>query len=237
MEKRRDKIIMAAALLAVAPWIVGSTVAKQPDEVDGTIVSITGTGSAAQQPPLITLSAGVSSFATKASAAMQMNASAIDGVRSELRRYGIAANDIRTGSLNLSPETKHVEDGDDIEGFGVRHDLTVVFRDIGKSGIVVDALVAAGADQINGPRFSSEADERSISVGRLAAIRDANRRAFFYAKALGLKVRRVISMSDGGGYASGQPQMAARGPSDRTEISPGQDIVRVSVSAQYELGV
>ncbi len=50
-----------------------------------------------------------------------------------------------------------------------------------------------------------------------------------------MKVKRVVTMRDGGGYASPQRSSAAFEVAQGTEISPGQDQVSVMVVAQYEL--
>lgn len=132
------------------------------------------------------------------------------------------------------PPTTKLEAAKEIQGFEVRHDLTVVFRDISNAGPILDALVDAGANQVSGPRFSWQAGEQATAVARAAAIREANERAQFYAKALGLRVKRVVSMRDGGGYASGDA-IVVTGSRVATQISPGEDRVRVSIQADYEL--
>lgn len=221
----------AIALIAVAPWLIGST-SSLPNNETGTIVSITGLGSAPQDTRLLTVDAGVTTFATKAGRAWSDNADAVDDLRSELGRYGVRAEDVRTSNLDLSPTTKH-DGGEDIKGFEVRHSLTVTFHDVAKAGPILDALVKAGANEIRGPRFSSEPGDQALRIARAGAIRDANERAQFYARALGLKIRRVVTMRDGGGYASPQPVAVAYAAP--TSISPGQDTVRVAVQGDYEL--
>jgi uncharacterized protein YggE len=143
---------------------------------------------------------------------------------------------VRTGQLNLSPGSRNDDStsGRSIKGYRVTHMLTIVFRDVAKTGAVMDTLVAAGANQIGGPRFSSEARPEAQGPARLAAIRDADQRAQFYAKALGMKVKRVVTMRDGGFYASPQPMMRVD-VADGTQVAPGLDQVQVTVVAQYEL--
>lgn len=230
------KHFLALAGLAVAPWLIAATIeAATNDNV--TRVDIVGYGSAPQPVQLLTMSAGVETFATSASAAMGENSTAVAAIRRDLARYGVAADDVRTSQLNLQPSSRSddANPGRDIKGFRVTHTLTVTFRDVGKTGAVMDTLVAAGANQINGPRFSSEARPEILGPARLAAIRDAEQRAQFYAKALGMKVKRVVTMRDGGGYASPQPAMMRFDVGNGTNLAPGQDQVQVSVVAQYEL--
>jgi uncharacterized protein len=234
---RSGQRIPAIILAFAAPFLVAAT---SPElESNGTLISIGATGTAPQETQLATMQAGVNSFATSAGRAWQNNAAAISKLKSQLAAYGVAPEDVRTTNLQLSPVTKYeaatkYEASKEIRGFEVRHDLTVVFRDIRNAGPILDALVDAGANQVSGPRFSWQASEQAAATARAAAIREANERAQFYARALGLKVKRVVSMHDGGGYASGDA-IVVTGSRVATQIAPGEDRVRVSIQAEYEL--
>jgi uncharacterized protein len=231
--------LIALGVVAFSPWIIGAGgYDSSQANNSNTLVAITGVGFSEQKVQLITISAGVENFGTDASDAMEENADTMERLRSELRKSGIDPKDIRSNNMSLSKGSKHNDsNGGSIEGFNVHHQLSVVFREAGKAGAVMDALVKAGATQINGPSFSWEASEAGASAARAVAIRDANQRAQFYAQALGLKVRRVVTMSDSGGYASGQPAPMLRADvaGGGTSIDLGQDVIRVSVSGQYEL--
>lgn len=235
MENRLNRNHFAALVgIAIAPWLIAASIEAATQEDDNTRIDIVGTGNAPQEAQLLTMRAGVTSFATSASRAVADNANAMAAIRRQLARHGIDAKDVRTGDLSLQP-TSHDQHGESIKGFQVRHNLTIVFRDIAKTGAVMDTLVNAGANQISGPSFSREATPEALEPARLAAIRDADQRAQFYAKALGMKVKRVVTMRDGGGYASPEPMMARVAADEATQVSPGVDRVQVSVIAQYEL--
>jgi uncharacterized protein len=231
MTKRSTQMVAVLAILAAAPWIMATTGDRGVDD-ESTVVTIVGEGQSEQAARLITVQAGVESFAKTATGAMRDNSDAMTELRSQLARFGIDPKDIRTTRLDLSRGTDPKDS--DVKGFSVSHMLTIVFRDIGKSGAIIDALVNAGANQVQGPSFSWEATDLALETARMAAIRDADHRADFFAKALGLKVKRIVTMRDGGGSASGQPTAMRAAPAG-TEISPGQDVVRASVYGEYEL--
>ena len=194
--KSRQRLLVALAITAISPCLMA---ASDPEQ-KGTILSISATGTARQDTRIITMETGVVTFSTKPARAWQDNADAMSKLKSELGRYGVANEDVRTTSLDLVPTEKHVDD-ERIKGFEVRHSLTVAFRDIKNAGPILDALVNAGANQVRGPRFSWQATEQASSVARAAAIREASQRAEFYARALGLKIKRIVSIRDGSGYA------------------------------------
>ena len=233
--KPNPKMVLAVGLVVLAPWLISATGDRGVSE-NSTVVTITGKGYGDRLPPLLTVQTGVETFNTNASRAMSENASTIERLRNELRRAGVSSDDVRSSNLQLSPGRKDAEGGDSIKGFNVDHRLTIVFRDVNKTGAVLDALVNAGAKSISGPQFSYEVEGKEDQNARLAAIRDANLQANFYAKALGLRVKRAITIRDGGSYASNNPALrTSYESSPGTSVAIGRDVVRATVMADYEL--
>jgi hypothetical protein len=113
-------------------------------------------------------------------------------------------------------------------------------RDIAKLGKVLDALAAQGANQINGPQFEIDQPEPVYDEARLAALKKAQARAETYAKSLGLRVRRIVSISESGG-GNFRPVMmrAAAAPMAAdisTPVSPGESTVSVNLDVVFDLG-
>jgi uncharacterized protein YggE len=100
-------------------------------------------------------------------------------------------------------------------------------------------LVAQGANQINGPMLAIDKPEAALDEARTLALANARARAELYAKALGKRVGRILSISEAG--ANYQPpvimmRQAARGNvADSTSIDPGEQSVAVSLSVSFEL--
>ena len=113
------------------------------------------------------------------------------------------------------------------------------FRDIANSGRILDALVAQGANQINGPMLAIEKPEAAMDEARTQALANARARAELYARALGKRVGRILSISEAGAnYAPPVVMMrqAARGAvADSTSIDPGEQSVAISLSVSFEL--
>ncbi len=76
-------------------------------------------------------------------------------VLAAVKRAGVADRDIQTATVQLQPQYRY---GDNvppvITGYQATNTLSVRFRDVAKSGSVLDALVAQGANQIDGPNLS-----------------------------------------------------------------------------------
>jgi uncharacterized protein YggE len=75
---------------------------------------------------------------------------------------------------------------------------------------------------------------------RRAALAKAQARAKMYAQSLGLQVRRIVSISEGGGFSPPMPmpmvRMQAMAKDAGTEVAPGENSVGASLDVVFELG-
>lgn len=208
---------------------------------DGTLLSVSAQAEAKRVPDVATISAGVVTQAVDANAAMRANAAQMDKVMGAIKAAGIAERDIQTSGINLNPQYKYVENQNPtIIGYQASNNVNLKVRDIGKLGKVLDALVASGANQVNGPSFEIDQPEPAYDEARRAALEKAQARAAMYAKALGLRVRRIVSISEGGGFRPPMPMpmMAMAKSMDRVEtaVSPGETTLSVNLDVVFELG-
>jgi hypothetical protein len=237
------KLILGAALAVSALPIAPAAAQVQPAAVllDGTRLDVVTTGEVSRVPDIARISAGVVSVAPTATAALAQNATQMASVRAALKRAGIADRDIQTSSINLHPDYRHDPQGSNpqIVGYRASNEVSVRFRDIAATGRILDALVAQGANQINGPMLSIDKPEAALDEARTQALANARARAELYAKALGKRVRRILSISEAGAnYAPPVVMMRqARGGAvaDSTSVDPGEQSVAVSLSVSFEL--
>ena len=119
---------------------------------------------------------------------MRANAVQMDKVMAAIRAAGIAERDIQTSGINLNPQYKYVENQPpSIVGYQASNNVNVKVRDLARLGKVLDAFVANGANQINGPSFEVDKPDEAYDEARLAALKKAQARANTYAAALGLQ--------------------------------------------------
>ncbi len=208
---------------------------------EGTRLDVIATGEVTRVPDIARINAGVVTQAPTATAAIEQNARRMTAVRAALRRAGIADRDIQTSTVSLNPEYRYVENqSPQLVGYRAGNEVTVRFRDIANTGRILDALVAQGANQINGPMLTLDKPEAALDEARTAALRTAQARADLYARAMGKRVRRVLSVSEAGmGYQPVPRPMAveARGAADMaaTKIDPGEQTISISLTVSYEL--
>lgn len=237
------KVLLAVLLLGAAalpsPALGQQSTINQT--IAGTRLDISATGEVTRVPDLAIISAGVITRSATASGAIQEAATRMARVRDALKRAGIADRDIQTSNISLNPQYSYVKDQPPkLNGYSASNQLNVRFHDIANTGKILDALVAEGANQINGPNLTIERPEAALDEARTKAVASGRARAELYARSLGLRVVRVVSVSESGGFAPPPPMppmvmMAARGERDQTAIDPGEQKLQVNVSMTFEL--
>ncbi|MEA9580138.1 SIMPL domain-containing protein [Xanthomonas sp. WHRI 10064A] len=210
---------------------------------DGTLLNVSAEAEAKRVPDIATLSAGVVTQAADSNAAMRQNAEQMSKVMAAVKAAGIADKDVQTSGINLSPQYTYKEnEAPKIIGYQASNTVSLKVRDISKLGKVLDTLVAQGANDINGPSFSVDQPEEAYDEARVAALKKAQARAETYAKSLGLKVRRIVSISEGrsGGGVVRPMMMAASMRSAKaemdTQVAPGESTLSITLEATFELG-
>ena len=84
-----------------------------------------------------------------------------------------------------------------IVGYRAANMVSIRQRDLDGYGSLIDALVAAGANAVEGPIFELEESAAIDKQARDLAIADARREAEEYAAAAGLRVKRIMSVEQG----------------------------------------
>jgi uncharacterized protein len=237
----RNVILAALALGAVPLAAAEAQTTTVSQAITGTKLDVSATGKVTRVPDIAVISAGVVTRAATAVAAIQQNADRMERVRAALKRAGIEDRDIQTSSINLNPEYRYEQNKPpQLVGYTASNQLNVRFRDIRNSGKILDALVAEGANQINGPTLTIDKPEAALDEARGKAIAVGRARADLYARALGMRVVRLLSVSESGGYQVPPPmpvmmraEMAAQAAD--TKIDPGEQELQVTLAMSFEL--
>jgi len=212
------------------------------------LLTVSAEGRSTRTPDLAVFNAGVTTQGKTAGAALTENAARMNAVISALKKQGIADRDIQTSNLSVNPvygEQKRLPDGTVTQepiiiAYQATNQVSVRQRKIDQFGKVIDTLVAAGANQVNGPSFQLEDADSALDEARVAAMKKARARADLYARASGLRVVRVLTISESGGWAP-QPQvMFARAKMEMADAAPspvaaGELQMNANVTVSYEL--
>jgi uncharacterized protein len=217
------------ALLAGAAGAVGSSTAAPLNSI-----VVTGQGSVRTVPDRAQISLGVTTNASTASAALRANNAEIANVIAAVKAQGVPAADIQTEQVSLS--LRYDETGSAVVGYTATNSISVIVRSLTKVGPVIDAGVEAGANQVAGPNLVlSDANalyRRAIGV----AIANAKGKAQAIARASGLTVRRITSVTECGGPqpapVDAKSSLSETGP----PIEPGSTLVQATLTVTFSAG-
>lgn len=253
-----------ALCLLLAPGMAAAQAQTVRLDQNATLLSLSVTEQVQRTPDLALFNAGVTTQAKTAREAMAQNATRMAAVVAALKRAGIADRDIQTAGLSLQPQYYYHErdrayrervapeaeiappepQAPRIVGYQAGNSVNVRVRRLAAMGEVIDALVAQGANQINGPQFTLDDPAEANDEARRKAVATALSRADLYAKAAGLRLARIVSINEGGGYmqpseiiVTGSRTMApaAPPPPPPPPVATGEVATGVTISVQFAL--
>lgn len=239
------RYFLAAALFATGAIPFATASAQAPATppppspmIDGAILDVIAEGSTTRVPDVATVRSGVVTQASTAAAALADNAARMGRVLASLKAAGVAARDIETTAVTLSPQYRYADNqAPAITGYQATNTVSVRLRDIARSGAILDLLVAQGANQIDGPTLSLAEPDAAMDEARVDAVTRARARAVLYARAAGLSVARILSISEGADQppAPGPVLFARAKEVSSTQILPGESRITATVLVRFLL--
>ena len=195
--------ILALALIgaAAAATAQNAPLALQPGE---TLMEVEARGIRPVRPDVMTVSASVVTTGATAREALDANSALARRLIEAVRARGVGARDVRTSSLRVMPTLSRREERTAetelreprIIGYTAQNQVAVRVRELRDASTLLDSLIAAGANRIEGPRFSLSDDSSARAAARREAVRLARQQAETYADAVGMRVARILRMSE-----------------------------------------
>jgi uncharacterized protein YggE len=224
-------LICAFLIAAAAPAPVSAQAAERIEK----LVTVTGEGTVAAAPDSAVIRLGVSSQGKTARAASDANAREMTVVLAAIKESGAADRDIQTTTLSLQPQYDPNKTGAArLIGFQANNQVTVKIRDVARLPSVLDRAIAGGANEMSGVEFIVSEQGKLLDKARAEAIADARRKADLYATAAGMKVGRVMAISEEGSAPPQRTFQALRAGA-ATPLAPGEQTMRAVVTVSYEL--
>jgi hypothetical protein len=233
--------VAALGMAAIAPaeaQVVSATSA--PALLDGALLTVNAEGKTAIAPDLATINIGVVTQGATADAAVSQNTAKMNAVMAALKKTGIADKDIQTSNLSVNPQYQYNQnEAPKLTGYEANNQVTVKVRNLKNVGKAVDAVVGVGSNQVNGISFGLEDDTKALDIARADAVKKARARAQIYANAAGMKLDRILSISEGGAAAAPYPMPVAMARADMAKsappVSPGELDLTADVSVTFLL--
>lgn len=200
-------------------------------------VTVAGTGSVTAAPDMAQITTGVVTQAPTAARALAANSEAMERLLRALAVHGIAARDVQTTGISVSPLRRQGRDGQppEITGYEVTNQVRVRVRELARLGRVLDEQVGQGANLVYGVQFGQQEPGPLLDEARRRAMADARRRAELYATAVALKVGRVVAVQEAGA-ASPRPELGTRvAMAAAVPVAPGEQEIQASVTVTFTL--
>jgi hypothetical protein len=195
-------------------------------------ITVTGTGAVSAVPNQSSFTFGVASRGATASEALATDSARMQKLIAALRGAGIASDALQTSSVSLSPRMS--DNGDAVVGYDASNSVTVTIKGIDKAGAIVDAAVAAGANQVAGPNLTVSDQSALYAKALSAAVADARGKAQALASASGLRVGAVTSVAEENNTPSPVPYAQAKLASGSTPIEAGSQQITATVTVVFD---
>jgi uncharacterized protein YggE len=235
------KLAAALAIAAAAQFAVAAPALAQIQTSEAafrtTTLNLSAQGETRIKPDIVTLSVGVTSEAATAQAASTATSQRVNAVVQALERGGVAQRDIQTQYVQLTPR---YEDRSNVPRQIVAQQasstLTVTVRDLNRAGAVLDLAVAAGANLVQGVRFSLADPIVPQRQARDQALRALQTEAVEVAGVMGQRVVRLVSVNTQA-YSEVvvTAQRIAAPMAPGAAFEPGEITVRASANGVFEL--
>lgn len=204
-------------------------------------VVVSGSAELNIPPDLAHLVIAVETRARTSAAAASENATIQTAVLSAIRRAEVADAQVRTQLLQVTPEYEYPREGGrpTVTGYVARNSVMVEVRDVSRVGAVVDAALAQGATNIQGPRFGLSNPDSARREAVHAAVRSALADAEVIARAAGMQLGPVLEIvfddAGPGPMHDGGVMMARATEAVETPVATGTVAVRASVRVRIAL--
>ena len=238
--------LRATALAAMVLASGISAAARAGDNEPYPRIMVNGEGTAELVPDMAVLQLTVTREADTARQALDASSAAMTQVIKALRDQGIAERDIQTTNFGIQPRYVYPQPRSQgerepprIVGYTVRNGLSVRVRDLDKLGSVMDQSVTLGVNEGGNIMFTNDDPSAAIDKARASAVRDAQSKAKTLAGAAGVKLGKVLEISENAYYPAPAPmmraEMMASSAADAVPVAAGENSYRVAVSVSYAI--
>ncbi len=211
--------------------------AHAQDAPDRSTLTATGEGQSLMRPDIAVVTLGVVTRADVPTAALAANNAGMNEVIAAIARAGVPDDDVATSGFSIMPVYAQQQPGDDgpaqVTGYEVSNVVTVRVRNFDQSGDLLDKVVTAGANRVDGITFDIADPQAAQDDAMRQAIADARRKAELMAEAAGVRLGRLLRVeasSNGPAPVAAYRRLAAAPP-----IMGGQQTIAASATLVWEI--
>lgn len=219
-------------------------------------ITVSGEGSVFAVPDIAEISVGVKSQGKTLNEAQADNTAKYNSIVDFIKSNGIEQKDIKTTYYNVNPQYQYNNrpcpliggsyypcppaEAPKIVGYEITSSLSIKVRNMNRVGDILDGVVSAGANEVNGPTFSIDDESVLKEKAKKVAIDNAKESAKKLSRDLGVKLHKIVGFSESGGYppiyfARAMEAKDANSAFAAPSIEPGQNEIKVNVIITYEV--
>src|SRR5499427_3972696 len=206
------------------------------------VLVVNGTAQILVAPDEASVRLGIVRQAPNAQTAQEQANTVAQEILNALGRAGVAANQIQTARLVLSPvyapRSPESRDAPRIVAYNATNTVSVRLENLSLVGPVIDAGLKAGANQLEGVQFGLRNDLPSRQQALKQAVDEARSKAMTMADALRVNLAEVLEAAEGGVSIIAdrvEPLTARAAVAGETPVSPGQIQVNATVTIRYRI--
>lgn len=246
--KRLLVIATASATTVIAVVLISRLVGPLPLSVSQTVTqkesafTVTGSSEITTAPDQASVSVGVQVTQSTVAQAQDEANTTISNISAALTDLGIESDSIKTTAYSIYPEYSY-EGVRSIVGYNVSATLRVKTEDFSTLNQIIDRATAAGANEVSNIQFdlSKEKREELVQQAREEAITDAKENAQELAGLAGMRLGKIVNVSEGTPqsqqpipYAAFSRDAMGMGGGAETSIEPGSSTYNYTVTLSYE---
>lgn len=202
-------------------------------------ISVAGEGEATVAPDMAVVTMAVSAKGKDLGPTRDDVNTRTSAVLARLRELGVADADLQAPDVEIHPEYDYRRDAQKLIGYRVSRTVTARVRALDTLGGVLDAISAAGANEVHGARMAASDPSAAEHAALAAAVEAARASAEAIASATGVSLGDVIRVEEAErmDMPRGAMRMAAMAESADvpTEVAAGELTVRRAVRARFAI--
>lgn len=235
---------LLAATLVLTTSLTPAALSAQERERKEPVIVVSGAGDAAIAPDLAIVSLGVAETRKTAREALDVANAAMKAVVDALKKQDIAPRDLQTSGLSIQAQYSYPQNEDGspkppvLTGYMVSNTLTVRIRDLARVGAVIDQAVTLGVNQGGDIRFTNEDPAKTVTEARTEAVKNAIDKARTLADAAGVKLGRILEITESSNAEDPRPMMSARmakSAEDAVPVEAGENSYAVNVNVTFAI--
>src|SRR5499433_2625942 len=174
------------------------------------VISVRGEATLEVEPEIAVVWVAVLARAADRHRAVELLTGRTARVSGMIKGFGEAIEKLESQPVNVQPVFKDGRIREKVSGYLARAGFTVTVRDFAVLGDLVAGLADADMVTVTGPDWGLRPGSPVYRAARLAAAKDATRRAGEYAEAFGGRISGLVEAADSGMMGdTGRPRFMA----------------------------